>query len=171
MPFTPVVAFSRSSIMPAMLQASGSRAVAAVVIAMAVLPGLPACRSTAAERRQLASDNPLDEAEAAVRLAEAGETSAIHRLVYLLEDDNEGVRMFAFLALQRLCGQTYGYSYYAPEPQRSAAVARWQEALRRGELVLRPPVSARTGGSANVSSRPAPATLPASQPALSGRGP
>ncbi|MBI5866272.1 MAG: hypothetical protein HZB38_17515, partial [Planctomycetes bacterium] len=61
--------------------------------------------------------------------AESGDKQAIHSLVSLLEDRDAAVRLYAIKALERLCGKTYGYVYYAPEPSRDAAVGRWREAL------------------------------------------
>jgi len=98
---------------------------------------MTACYSTAPQRQQLTSSNPLDKVLGAVWLAEAGDAQAVHSLVALLEDHDRTVRMYAILALERLCGQTYGYKYYEPEAQRAAAAARWREALRRGEVRLR----------------------------------
>ncbi|MGD8452358.1 MAG: hypothetical protein PVJ57_11115 [Phycisphaerae bacterium] len=107
------------------------------------------CRSAASDRERLASANPLDQVTAAVRLAEAGDATAVHRLVALLGDRDRTVRMYAILALQRLCGRTYGYKYYADAPARAAAERRWQDALRDGEITLSPPEpSARTAASA-----------------------
>lgn len=109
----------------------------AVVLAWALL-GPAACRSPASARQQLTSSNPLDQVTAAVALAEARDPQAIHRLVALLEDRDRAVRMYAILALERLCGQTYGYKYYEAEASRAAAVRRWQNALRGGRVALLP---------------------------------
>ena len=95
-----------------------------------------ACRSPATQRERLASSNPLDQVTAAVWAAESGDAPAVHRLVSLLEDRDRTVRMYAILALERLCGQTYGYRYYEPPAKRAAAVQRWQEALRQGEVTV-----------------------------------
>lgn len=73
-----------------------------------------------------------------MRLAEAGDTEAIHALVSLLEDNDPGVRLYCILALERMCGTTYGFRYYDSPPQRAAAVARWRQALREGSVALRP---------------------------------
>ena len=105
----------------------------------ALLLGSTACQSTAMRRQQLASGNPLDQVTAAVWLAETGDADAVHRLVSLLEDRERTVRMYAQLALERLCGQTYGYEYYSPRAERTAAVRRWRAALRQGEVTVRTP--------------------------------
>ncbi len=97
---------------------------------------LVACRSSS--RNELASPNPLERALAAVRLAEAGDAGAVHELVDLLEDSDRAVRMYAILALVRLTGEDYGYTYYGSDLARALAVRRWRDALRAGEVVVRP---------------------------------
>ena len=91
-------------------------------------------RSTQMRREHLSSPFPLDRARAAVQLAEAGDSLAVDLLIDLLEDQDRGVRMYTILALERLCGETYGYRYFDPEPTRAAAVKRWREARQRGEV-------------------------------------
>lgn len=103
--------------------------------------GLIACDSLAYRRRQLESVYPPDRATAAVRLAEAGDREAIHKLVDLLEDDDAGVRLYVSLALERLCHQTYGFRYYDSESQRAEAVRRWRQALRDGQVIVQTPMS------------------------------
>ena len=111
-----------------------SRLVAALLAALVVV--IQGCTSNAMQRRRLASDYPLDRAQAAVALAQAGDAGAVHRLVELLDDDDRGVRLYTILALERLTGRTYGYVYYASQSERDAAVARWRDALRNGEVVV-----------------------------------
>jgi HEAT repeat protein len=114
-----------------------------------VLLGAAACQSPSSQRQQLSSTNPLDQVRAAVWLADAGDKDAVARLVGLLEDRDETVRMYAILALERLCGQTHGYKYYAPDAERAVAVARWREALRKGEVTTeRPPTASAPASSA-----------------------
>ena len=97
------------------------------------------CDQGAARRRQLGAGNPLDRAEAIVRVSEAGDIHAVQRLVDLLEDSDRAVRLYAIQALRRLCGVDLGYSYYASPAVREAAVQRWREALRAGQITVRPP--------------------------------
>lgn len=101
--------------------------------------GLAGCQSTAFERQRLNSVNPMERVQATVRLAEAGDAAAVHKLVDLLDDKDPVVRMYAIMALTRLCGQDYGYKYYQADIQRAAAVERWREALRKGEVTVRAP--------------------------------
>lgn len=95
-----------------------------------------ACRRAGTSRYPLQSPNPLDRARAAVAAAEQGDPSAVHGLVDLLNDRDAGVRLYAINALERLCGTTYGYEHYAPLDQRRAAIERWRDALRAGELTV-----------------------------------
>jgi hypothetical protein len=110
---------------------------------IAALTLSPGCDHSSARRQKLASPYPLDRVEAAVQLAEAGDTGAVDRLIELLDDRDRGVRMYTILALERLCGRTYGYRYYDPEPVRAAAIARWRAARQRGEVTVQAPAQQR----------------------------
>jgi HEAT repeat protein len=103
-----------------------------------VIACLAGCDPGTARRQQLNSENPLDRTEAIVQAYETRDQRAVHRLVGLLDDPSAAVRMYAIQALRRLCGVDYGYRYYASPAQREAAVERWRQALRSGEVVLRP---------------------------------
>lgn len=92
------------------------------------------CHAHATTGKQLTSNHPLDRAQAAVRAAEHGDTAPIHALVDLLEDSDDVVRMVAIHSLRRLCGEDFGYRYYADAPERAAAVLRWRAALRDGAI-------------------------------------
>jgi hypothetical protein len=111
----------------------------------ALWAGLPGCDRSVGRRQQLASANPLDRAQAAVGTSEAGDLVAVHKLVDLLEDPDDAVRMYAMLALRRLCGEDFGYRYYESAPARAAAVQRWRQALRSGQVVVRPTSQPLTG--------------------------
>lgn len=87
-----------------------------------------------------------------VRVAERRDVKAVHKIVNLLDDRDPAVRMYAILALERLCGTNRGYHYYANEAARAAAVARWREALQRGEVEVLP-AEDNAGATSNVSSR------------------
>lgn len=50
-------------------------------------------------------------------------------LVARLEDEDDAVRFFAILALDRMTGTRLGYSYHAPEDQRLRAVQAWRRYL------------------------------------------
>lgn len=113
------------------------------------------CDSGAAHRRALASANPLDRARGVIRVSQARDGRAVHKLVNLLEDSDPAVRMYAILALKRICGRDYGYRYYADVGERSTAVERWRQALRDGDVEAHPqaayddsPAEGHAGGGA-----------------------
>ncbi len=58
--------------------------------------------------------------------AERGDRSAIPHIVDRLEDEDDGVRFFAVLALDRMTGKRLGYDYAKPAAERAAAVERWR---------------------------------------------
>lgn len=111
-------------------------------------------------RADLRSGNALDRARGVVAVAEAQDDLAVHKLVDLLDDSDRGVRMYAIMALERLCGEDYGYRYYESAARRAPAVERWREALRKGDVVIKS--SQNHGGSyaaPNLASRGADATV------------
>ena len=118
---------------------AGRACPAAVVSVVACLGG---CDQGATRRRQLSSENPLDRSEAIVHACDARDLRSVHKLVALLDDRSDAVRMYAIQALHRLCGADYGYRYYARAAEREAAIERWRQALRDGEITLRPPAAA-----------------------------
>lgn len=123
------------------------RAVRASLLIVAVVGlggSLSGCLVAPSRRSDLSARYPLDRARAVVAAAERHDADAIHALVNLLEDDDPGVRMYASLALERMCGETFGYRYYAPPEERAEALRRWRDALRNGEVVTLRAGSAQT---------------------------
>ncbi len=114
-----------------MCRRRGLGRVCALIVACAAALGV-GCANHAADRQRLRSTNPLERAEATVRLAEGGDAEAVHKLVDLLDDPDRAVRMYAILALRRLCGEDFGYRHYDGPAKRAPAVERWREALRDG---------------------------------------
>lgn len=113
----------------------GRSHVAATALASAAITFF-GCASGVTHRELLKSPSAYERAAASVQSAEAGDGEAVHALVDLLDDRDDGVRMYAIRALDRLTGRMYGYEYYATESQRAAAVERWRSGLRSGEVVL-----------------------------------
>jgi len=120
-----------------MLRAATTAVWCGLVLTIGGLAPAIGCDSALARRQRLASPCPLERVGAAVGLAEAGDAQAVDLLIGLLEDRDPGVRLYAILALERLCGTTLGYRYYDGEAARAAAVARWREARQRGAVALR----------------------------------
>jgi HEAT repeat protein len=90
------------------------------------------------------SQRPEERIAAIKRAAETHDRSVIGLLVDRLDDEDEGVRFFAILALERLTGTRLGYNYHASEAERGRAIQRW-----RGHLAEResPPAIQASGGS------------------------
>ena len=87
--------------------------------------------------RQLESPDPSERILAIIELAErsddrisgggpAGRGSVVPLLVDRLEDEDEGVRFFAIVALEKLTGTRMGYRYSDPDHLRRDAVQRWR---------------------------------------------
>lgn len=110
------------------------------------------CQSSGTSRDQITSPYPLDRARAAVACAEAGDAEAVDLLIELLDDHDRGVRMYTILALERLCGEDYGYRYYHPDPERAAAIARWRQARQHGEVTVQTSSPQTDGQSATTAS-------------------
>ena len=111
---------------------------AALLLAMVLLGLLPpGCASRPTPREALQAASPLTRAEGVVRLAENGDPDAVAALVEMLEDPDRGVRLFAIVALRRLCGEDFGYRYYQTAPERESSIEAWREALREGRVRVR----------------------------------
>jgi len=85
----------------------------------------------------LNSERPDERVLAIRHAAETHDTSVVPLLVDRLEDEDEAVRFFAILALERLTGTRLGYDYRAPEEQRWRAVQNWRRHLARSERSAR----------------------------------
>jgi HEAT repeat protein len=65
---------------------------------------------------------------------EARDRSAVPLLVDRLDDEDDAVRLFAILALERITGTRMGYDFAAPTAQRVAAIERWRRAVNDGDF-------------------------------------
>jgi hypothetical protein len=106
-----------------------------LLAALCVGPGL-ACNSSG-PRAELSSPSPIARARATVALGERRDPTAVHKLVDLLEDPDQAVRMYAILTLRRMTGDDFGYRYFDREAERQPAVERWRAALREGRVAVR----------------------------------
>lgn len=68
--------------------------------------------------------------------ARNGDVGAAKQIVEQLDSDDPAVRLLAIGALERLTGETHGYCHADPTEQRQIAIARWQQAVNGGELML-----------------------------------
>jgi HEAT repeat protein len=60
--------------------------------------------------------------------------SAVPLLIDRLDDEDEGVRFYAILALERITGDRLGYDYRAGPERQARAVERWRRYVRDGAL-------------------------------------
>jgi len=67
--------------------------------------------------------------------AERKDRSAVPHIVDRLEDEDDGVRFFAILALDRITGERFGYDYAKSAAVRAAAVGRWRAYVRGAQDV------------------------------------
>ena len=78
------------------------------------------------------SADPLERSLAIREAAEAKDTRAVPLLVDRLEDEDDGVRFYAILALERITGERFGYHYSKPARERAGAVERWRAYVEGG---------------------------------------
>ncbi|MFQ5501450.1 MAG: HEAT repeat domain-containing protein [Phycisphaerae bacterium] len=83
-------------------------------------------------RAAIQSEVPGDRILAIRSAGEARDRGAVPLLVDRLEDDDDGVRFFAILALEKITGDRLGYAYGDPPRLRAAAVERWRAYVRDG---------------------------------------
>jgi len=83
----------------------------------------------------LNSPRPEDSAMAAKMAVDYPYTSpearrtVIELLVGRLDDEDDAVRFFAIIALEKMCGTRMGYEYHDPPYVRSRAIAAWRRYL------------------------------------------
>ena len=98
--------------------------------------GSPTPRSSLYQ--QLQDEDPSVRIQAIHHAGQAKDPQAVPYLVDRLSDSDSDVRFFAIVALQKITGQTMGYDFYAPSPQRDAAIQRWRQWLQEGRPALPP---------------------------------
>jgi|CXWL01.1.fsa_nt_gi hypothetical protein len=65
--------------------------------------------------------------------ADSQDHSAIPLIVDRLEDDDEAVQIFAFIALNKITGERMGYELGQDDRAREQAIERWRDYVRRGD--------------------------------------
>ncbi|MEX2672069.1 MAG: hypothetical protein WD294_08175 [Phycisphaeraceae bacterium] len=103
------------------------------IITAAICLALSGCTPAISEGGFHAPD-PGSKLYAITRAGQNRDRTAIPHLIEQLESDDQAVRMYSILALDRITGTRLGYIHHAPSHHRQAAVARWVEAYRQGEL-------------------------------------
>jgi HEAT repeat protein len=91
-----------------------------------VKPAHPDIQSDDADRRILAIK----------AAAQSHNRAEVPQLVDRLEDEDEAVRFFAILALEKITGQRFGYDYGQSSQARGPSVERWRVYVRRKEYMI-----------------------------------
>lgn len=81
-------------------------------------------------RAQIQSEEPRLRIRAIVEAGKLQDDLAVPLIVDRLEDEDEGVRFYAILALEKITGERFGYDYTDPMGGRAAAVSRWRVFVR-----------------------------------------
>ena len=105
------------------------------------------CTASSAQlRRQMESFDPAKRIDAVIQAASRKDASLTPALVDRLDDEDSAVRMYAILALERLTGERFGYSYAAPTSKRREAVDSWRDYIARHRTDGDSQIAAGTGG-------------------------
>ena len=65
--------------------------------------------------------------------ADSKDHSVIPHIVDRLEDDDEAVQIFAFIALNKITGERMGYELGQDDRAREQAIERWRDHVPRGD--------------------------------------
>lgn len=84
----------------------------------------------ARETPSYSDGSPSSRIAAIERSAAEGRSQDIPRIVENLSSDDAAVRMAAIGALRRMTGETLGYRFDDPSPDRQQAIARWADWAR-----------------------------------------
>lgn len=95
-----------------------------MVVSGGAIAAFPACSSVDVG---FGSPNPQGRTLALARAAKDADPAAIPDMIVMLGSDDSAQRMLAIRALERQTGQTLGYVYYDPEPERLEAQGRWRD--------------------------------------------
>lgn len=107
---------------------------AIMLLTMAMAMWLGGCAPPPASEGGFNSRDPAAKLYAIQRAGEQRDRSAIPHLIEQLNSDDEAVRMFAIIALEKITGTRLGYSPYDPAWKREPAVKRWVAAYKNGEF-------------------------------------
>jgi hypothetical protein len=94
------------------------------------------CGRTGSYRANIHSDDVNERILAIREAAQKDDKTAVPLLVDRLDDEDDAVRFFAILALDKITGHRFGYDYAEPARQRAEAVERWRAYLKDPERVL-----------------------------------
>jgi HEAT repeats len=98
--------------------------------------GSASCARPWAYQANLNSDDVNERILAIRQAGEQKDRAAVPILVNRLEDEDDAVRFFAIIALQRITGQRFGYEYSQPLAIRTKSVEIWREYLKSPDRAL-----------------------------------
>ncbi|MHB1155568.1 MAG: HEAT repeat domain-containing protein [Phycisphaerales bacterium] len=107
---------------------------AIMLLAAAMVMGPVGCAPPPASEGGFNSRDPAAKLYAIQRAGEQRDRSAIPHLIEQLDSDDEAVRMFAIISLEKITGTRLGYSPYDPAWKREPRIKRWVEAYEDGEF-------------------------------------
>lgn len=111
---------------------TGLEAIRVISICCLGLPGLGSCADAQKHHATLQSSDPNTRIRAIIVAGRTRDSASVPLLVDRLDDEDEGVRFYAILALDRITGTRLGYDYSANAAQRIEAVERWRAFVREG---------------------------------------
>jgi len=123
------------------------RRIAGLFLTWAIIVGVGGCLDSS-RRNDIQSSEAGQRILAIKAAGDARDRSAVPALVDRLDDEDEAVRFFAILALERITGTRMGYDFGAPADKRVAAIDRWRRAVNDGEFARLTTQPAREGHSA-----------------------
>jgi len=85
----------------------------------------------ASNRARIQHQEPSVRIKAIVEAGRARDDKAVPLIVDRLEDEDEGVRLYAIIALEKITGERLGYDYGDSMAERAGAVERWRNFVRR----------------------------------------
>ncbi len=105
------------------------RAAAGLAVLLLAIPAVSGgCRPPRVPYPQsFHSEAPEDRIAAIRRAADTRDAAVLGLMVDRLEDEDEAVRFYAILGLERMTGTRLGYDYADDVAQRRRAVMRWRE--------------------------------------------
>lgn len=102
-----------------------------------------------------ANINSDDVSERIIAIRQAGEQkdrATVPILVDRLEDEDDAVRFYAILALEKITGRRLGYDYAQSDAQRAGSVRIWREYLKSPDRALSMEPDGKRGGLGSAAS-------------------
>lgn len=101
-----------------------------IALSFLVLDG---CASVGPYRAKISSEEAAERILGIRAAGQAKDWGAVPLIVDRLEDEDEAVRFYAILALERITGERMGYDYSQSSYERSASVSRWRAYVKGGK--------------------------------------